>query len=104
MIRNEFKASKCSHLRLFRQSPSSLENEAVKDKENNQRAPVVGYDQGRVEDGILEELDHTLSRIEVSLAREVLPAEDAHKEEDSGHQPGDDDHGEHLHVGVRVND
>ena len=95
---------KYSHLRLFRQSPSSLENEAVKDKENNQGAPVVGYDQGRVEDGILEELDHTLSRIEVSLAGEVLPAKDAHKEEDSGHQPGDDDHGEHLHVGVRVND
>ena len=100
LIRKEFKASnvKSSHLRLFRQSPSSLKNEAVKDKEDNEGAPVIGDDQGRVEDGVLEELDHALARIEVPLAGEVLPAKDAHKEEDSGHQPGDDDHGQNLDV------
>ena len=33
----------------------------------------------------------------------MLPAKDAHKEEDSGHQPGDDDHRQNLDVGA-VND
>ena len=90
------KNSKYSNLRLFRKRPSSLENEAVEDKENDQRAPVISDDQGCVEDGILEELDHTLSGIEVPLAGEMLPAENAHKEENSGHHPGDHNHGQHL--------
>ena len=88
--------SKYSDLRLFRKRPGSFENEAVEDEENDQRAPVISDDQGCVEDGILEELDHTLARIEVPLTGEMLPAENAHKEEYSGHHPRDHDHGEHL--------
>ena len=84
------------YLRLFGQSPGSFENEAVEDEENDERAPVVGDDQGRVEDGILEELDHALARVEVPLAGEVLPPEYTHKEENRRDHPGDYDHSQHL--------
>ena len=76
-----------------------MKDEAVEDKENNKRTPVVDNDQGGVEDGVLEELHHALARVEVPLAGEVFPAKDTDKEENGWYRPGDDNHGNNLDSG-----
>jgi len=72
--------------------PGRVVNPAVEDKEDNERAPVVANDEGRVEDGVFEELDGALPRAQVPIALVVFPAEDAGKEEDCGDDPSDRDH------------
>ena len=87
------------YFRFLGKRQSCLKDETVEDKEDNKRAPVVDNDESGVEDWILEELHHTLARIEISLTREVFPAKDTDKKEDGWDRPGDDNHGNNLDSG-----
>ena len=46
----------------------------------------------------LEELDHALPGAEAAVTVEVLPPEDADKEETGRHKPGHHDHDHHLDI------
>ena len=73
---------------------------AIEDDEDAERDPVVADDEGGVEDGVLEELHHALAGLQVAVADEVLPPEDADEEDERGDDPRDDDHGDDLAAGA----
>ena len=69
-----------------------LVNAPVEDEEDDESGPVVADDEGRIEDGVLEELDGAFARSEVSESDEMLPAEDGDEEEQGRNDPRDGDH------------
>ena len=59
----------------------------VEDEKNDQSGPIIANDEGRIEDGILEELNGALAFRQISVADKVLPSEDGDEEEQCGYDP-----------------
>ena len=69
---------------------------AVEDNEDGEGNPVIAHDQRRVEDWVLEELNHAFTGKEVAFAHEMFPAENTDKEEDRRYHPSHRYHCHHL--------